>query len=100
MRKSTLDGWGLPMKTFIKWFVHIQFTRRPTSNSLQMVWVESGMKYQALWDLLMSLPPCRTVVFCASLPTCDRVDDFLTKYGVGCSVLASSRTQREREEAM
>lgn len=58
------------------------------------------MKKQALYDLLKSLPPCRTAVFVNSRPMADELDDFLFNIGLPCTSMHSGRTQKEREAAM
>lgn len=58
------------------------------------------MKKQALYDLLISMPPSRTLVFVKSKKTADFVDDFLFNLGLPCTSIHSDRTQREREDAL
>ncbi|RDL31369.1 p-loop containing nucleoside triphosphate hydrolase [Venustampulla echinocandica] len=65
-----------------------------------IVWVESAQKKQALLDLLMSLPPARTIVFVNSRRACDEVDDYLFNLKIPCTAIHSGRTQREREDSI
>lgn len=58
------------------------------------------MKKQALYDLLISSPPTRTLVFVKTKKTADFVDDFLYNQGLPSTSIHSDRTQREREDAM
>ncbi|KAF2752277.1 DEAD-domain-containing protein [Sporormia fimetaria CBS 119925] len=65
-----------------------------------IVYVEQSAKDQALYDLIMSGPPQRTLVFVNTKFTCDRVDDFLYNKGMPTTSIHSDRTQREREDAL
>ncbi|KAK0717099.1 P-loop containing nucleoside triphosphate hydrolase protein [Lasiosphaeria miniovina] len=65
-----------------------------------VVFVDPSMKRQALFDLLHSLPPTRTIVFVNSKRAADEVDDFLFNKGMPCASIHSDRTQKEREAAM
>ncbi|RMD42079.1 hypothetical protein DV735_g3057, partial [Chaetothyriales sp. CBS 134920] len=65
-----------------------------------VMWVESNLKQQALYDLLISMPPSRTLVFVKSKKTADFVDDFLFNMGLPSTSIHSDRTQREREDAL
>jgi ATP-dependent RNA helicase DDX3X len=67
---------------------------------LQVVWVENSEKQKALYDLLISMPPSRTLVFVRSKKTADFVDDFLFNHGLPSTSIHSDRTQREREDAL
>lgn len=58
------------------------------------------MKRQALYDLLMSMHPIRTLVFVNSKTEVDNVDDFLYNHGLPSTSIHGGRTQREREDAM
>jgi ATP-dependent RNA helicase DDX3X len=65
-----------------------------------IVYVEESSKNQALFDLIFSLEPSRTLVFVNSKAKCDLVDDYLYNKGLPCTSLHSDRTQREREDAL
>jgi ATP-dependent RNA helicase DDX3X len=53
-----------------------------------------------LYDLLISMPPSRTLVFVRSKKTADFVDDYLFNLGLPSTSIHSDRTQREREDAI
>jgi ATP-dependent RNA helicase DDX3X len=57
-------------------------------------------KQKALFDLLMSTPPARTMIFVNSKRTADEVDDFLFNSDLPCTSIHSDRTQREREDSI
>ena len=69
-------------------------------TSSKVLWVESNMKQKALYDLLISMPPSRTLVFVRSKKTADFVDDHLFNLNMPSTSIHSDRTQREREDAM
>lgn len=58
------------------------------------------MKKKALYDLLMSMVPIRTLIFVNSRDQVDFVDDFLYNSGLPSTSIHGGRTQREREDAM
>lgn len=58
------------------------------------------MKKQALYDLILHMPPSRTLVFVRSKKTADFVDDFLFNLGLPSTSIHADRTQREREDAL
>ena len=58
------------------------------------------MKPKALNDLLLDLPPCRTLIFVNTSNRADLVDDFLYNLDFPVTSIHSGRTQREREDAM
>lgn len=66
----------------------------------EVIYVEPSMKQQALWDLLMSGPPARTMIFVNSKRTADEVDDFLFNKDLPCTSIHADRTQREREDSI
>ena len=65
-----------------------------------IVYVEENLKNQALYDLLFSGGPARTLIFVNSKARCDMVDDFLYNRGLPTTSIHSDRTQREREDAL
>ena len=65
-----------------------------------IIYVDPAMKKKALFDLIASLPPTRTIVFVNSQRTADEVDDFLYNIGLPCTSMHAGRTQMEREAAM
>lgn len=83
--------------------VRIRIGRAGSSHmnvTQQVIWVEGNAKQQALYDLLVSMPPSRTLVFVKSKKTADFVDDFLFNNGLPSTSIHSDRTQREREDAL
>jgi ATP-dependent RNA helicase DDX3X len=67
---------------------------------LQIIWAEPNAKRQALYDLLISMPPSRTLVFVRSKKNADFVDDFLFNLGLPSTSIHSDRLQSEREDAL
>lgn len=65
-----------------------------------VVWVDQNKKRQALYDMLFSFPPARTLVFVNSKRDADLVDDYLYNHQMPSTSIHSDRTQREREDAM
>jgi ATP-dependent RNA helicase DDX3X len=65
-----------------------------------IVYVDPTMKRKALYDLMISLPPTRTIIFVNNKRTADELDDFLFHLGVPCASMHADRTQREREATM
>ncbi len=72
----------------------------PLAYSLQILWVDQDKKMRALYDLLISMPPSRTLVFVRSKKTADFVDDYLFNLGMPSTSIHSDRTQSEREDAL
>lgn len=64
------------------------------------MWVEEDLKKTALTDLLLSLPPARTMVFVATTGRVDIFDDYLHNAEFPVTSIHSHRTQQEREDAM
>ncbi|KAL1872340.1 hypothetical protein Daus18300_004310 [Diaporthe australafricana] len=84
---------------------HVRFrvgrAGRANENIVQaIVQTEPSMKRQAMYDLLHSMPPARTLVFVNNKRTADELDDFLFNQGLPCTSLHADRTQLEREDAM
>jgi ATP-dependent RNA helicase DDX3X len=71
-----------------------------TNIKQDIVFVEEPQKKQALIDLLMSLPPARTIIFVNAKRQCDDVDDFLFNLNMPCTSIHADRTQREREDSL
>lgn len=65
-----------------------------------IIFAERHSKRQCLIDLLMSMPPARTIVFVNSKRTADEIDDFLFNLNFPCTSIHSDRTQREREDSL
>lgn len=58
------------------------------------------MKKQCLYDLLIAMPPSRTLVFVNNKNQADLIDDYLYNMGLPSTSIHSDRTQREREDAL
>jgi ATP-dependent RNA helicase DDX3X len=65
-----------------------------------VIWVDGDQKQQAVYDLLFEGGPVRTMIFCNSKMTVDKVDDFLYNRGLPTTSIHGDRNQREREDAM
>ncbi|PGH12646.1 hypothetical protein AJ79_04144 [Helicocarpus griseus UAMH5409] len=68
--------------------------------SQNIVYAEEHLKKQALYDLLISMPPSRTLVFVNTKAQADLIDDYLYNMGLPSTSIHSDRTQREREDAL
>lgn len=66
----------------------------------EVVYVQPPMKRQAVYDLLLSLEPCRVIIFVNNKITADELDDFLFHRHLPCTSMHSDRTQKEREASM
>lgn len=64
------------------------------------MFVEEPKKRDALFDLLLSMPPSRTIVFVNNKRQADLIDDYLYNKGLPSTSIHSDRTQREREDAL
>jgi ATP-dependent RNA helicase DDX3X len=83
--------------------VRIRIGRAGSSHAnikQDIIFCEAQAKRQALFDLLMSAPPARTMIFVNSKRTADEVDDFLFNSDIPCTSIHSDRTQREREDSI
>ncbi|MCJ1465446.1 hypothetical protein MMC07_004064 [Pseudocyphellaria aurata] len=66
----------------------------------KIVYADESMKRTCLYDLLMSMPPSRTMVFVNNKRGADALDDFLFNKGLPSSSIHADRTQLEREDAI
>ncbi|OQD83410.1 hypothetical protein PENANT_c017G04874 [Penicillium antarcticum] len=66
----------------------------------QIIYADAEKKMRAIYDLIVSMPPVRTLVFVNSKDQVDFVDDFLYNSGIPSTSIHSGRTQREREDAI
>lgn len=66
----------------------------------QIIYVEPSKKRQAVYDLMYSMPPARTLIFVNSRRAADELDDFLFNQGIPCASIHSDRTQKEREASL
>lgn len=62
--------------------------------------VDRDKKREATYDLLMSMKPSRTLIFCNSKIQVDLLDDHLFNRGLPTTSIHGDRSQREREDAM
>jgi ATP-dependent RNA helicase DDX3X len=84
---------------------HLRFTvgRVGSSHhnvSQNFIWVDEHQKVKALLDMLLSLPPCKVMIFCNNIKTAEMVDDELFRYRLPVTSIHSRRTQTEREDAL
>lgn len=61
---------------------------------------DENKKRDALYDLLFSMQPARTMIFVNSKRQADMLDDFLFNKGLPSTSIHADRTQREREDAL
>lgn len=66
----------------------------------KIVFTNENVKKKALYDLLISMPPSRTLVFVNNKRQADFLDDYLYNMGLPSTSIHSDRTQREREDAL
>ncbi|KAJ9660954.1 hypothetical protein H2201_006682 [Coniosporium apollinis] len=71
-----------------------------TNITQKVVYVDDSAKRQALYDLLFSLPPARTLIFVNSRRMADLLDDYLFNLELPSTSIHSDRTQAEREDAI
>lgn len=84
-------------------FVRIRIGRAGSTHknvTQDIVFVERNQKKQALYDLLMSRPACRTLVFCNSKPAVEELDDYLYNREIPTIFMHGDRSQLERQDAM
>ncbi|KAL4918629.1 P-loop containing nucleoside triphosphate hydrolase protein [Aspergillus aurantiobrunneus] len=61
---------------------------------------DASLKKKCLYDLLLAMPPSRTLVFVNSKKQADLIDDYLYNLGLPSTSIHADRTQREREDAL
>ncbi|KAL3470948.1 P-loop containing nucleoside triphosphate hydrolase protein [Aspergillus californicus] len=71
-----------------------------TNVAQSIVYADPNMKKKCLYDLLLAMPPSRTLVFVNSKTQADFIDDYLYNLGLPSTSIHSDRTQREREDAL
>ncbi|KAI4165241.1 MAG: hypothetical protein LQ342_001109 [Letrouitia transgressa] len=72
-----------------------------TENITQkIIYVDDAKKRDCIFDLLLSMPPSRTLVFVNSRREADYLDDYLYNRGMPTTSIHGDRTQREREDAI
>lgn len=62
--------------------------------------MDEAKKRECLFDLLLAMPPARTIIFVNTKKGADFLDDFLYNRGLPSTSIHSDRTQREREDAL
>lgn len=72
----------------------------PDNITQHVIWVDEDKKKQALFDLLCTAPPARTMIFVNHKRTADSIDDYLYNHKLPCTSIHGDRTQREREDAL
>jgi ATP-dependent RNA helicase DDX3X len=65
-----------------------------------VLFVDEAKKRECLFDLLLSMPPSRMIIFVNGKKAADYLDDFLYNRGLPSTSIHSDRTQREREDAL
>lgn len=65
-----------------------------------VMWVEEYKKKEAIYDLLCTAPPARTLIFVNHKRTADSLDDYLYNLKLPTTSIHGDRTQREREDAL
>ncbi|OOF90851.1 hypothetical protein ASPCADRAFT_156157 [Aspergillus carbonarius ITEM 5010] len=77
---------------------------RPGSTHLNVdqniIYVDPALKNKCLYDLIIAMPPSRTLVFVNSKSQADLVDDYLYNNKLPSTSIHSDRTQIEREDAL
>ncbi|EGC41698.1 DEAD/DEAH box RNA helicase [Histoplasma capsulatum var. duboisii H88] len=102
-RLSTKVVVNLPANFLAADHVRIRIGRAGSAHlnvSQNIVYAEDHLKKQALYDLLISMPPSRTLVFVNTKAQADLIDDYLYNMGLPSTSIHSDRTQREREDAL
>lgn len=65
-----------------------------------VIYVDQNQKREAVFDLIYSMEPGRTLIFCNSKAQVDLLDDFLYNRGLPTTSIHGDRNQREREDAL
>ena len=79
---------------------HTALTAKADMYAYQIIYVDESKKRDCLFDLLLSMPPARTIVFVNNKKAADFLDDFLYNRDLPSTSIHSDRTQREREDAL
>ncbi|KAI5846516.1 P-loop containing nucleoside triphosphate hydrolase protein [Morchella snyderi] len=66
----------------------------------RVLWVDENKKKEAVYDLLCTAPPARTLIFVNHKRTADSLDDYLYNLNLPTTSIHGDRTQREREDAL
>ncbi|KAH0830925.1 hypothetical protein AYO21_06456 [Fonsecaea monophora] len=84
-------------------YIHVSVGRTGSVHvnvKQHILWCDKDKKMKALYDLLISMPPSRTLIFVKFKKTADFVDDYLFNLGLPSTSIHSDRTQSEREDAL
>ncbi|KAL2831140.1 P-loop containing nucleoside triphosphate hydrolase protein, partial [Aspergillus cavernicola] len=65
-----------------------------------IVFANPPLKKKCLYDLLLAMPPSRTLIFVNTKDQADLIDDYLYNLGLPSTSIHANRTQREREDAL
>ncbi|KAL0090157.1 P-loop containing nucleoside triphosphate hydrolase protein [Phycomyces blakesleeanus] len=71
-----------------------------TDITQKVIWVEEPDKREELKKLLMSQPPCRTLIFVDTKRSADSLDQFLFECKFPSTSIHGDRSQMEREDAI
>ncbi|PWW73817.1 DEAD-domain-containing protein [Tuber magnatum] len=66
----------------------------------RVLWVDEQRKKEAIYDLLCTAPPARTLIFVNHKRVADSLDDYLYNLKLPTTSIHGDRTQREREDAI
>ncbi|KAK4521539.1 PHO85 cyclin-5 [Mucor velutinosus] len=71
-----------------------------TDITQKVMWVEEGEKRERVKQLLMSQPPCRTLIFVDTKRAADSLDHYLFESKLPSTSIHGDRSQMEREDAL
>lgn len=71
-----------------------------TDITQKTMWVEEQEKRQKLKELLLSQPPCRTLIFVDTKRNADSLDQYLYDNNFPATSIHGDRSQMEREDAL
>ncbi|GAA5817787.1 hypothetical protein MFLAVUS_011343 [Mucor flavus] len=71
-----------------------------TDITQKVIWVEEQEKRQKLKEILLSQPPCRTLIFVDTKRNADSLDQYLFESKFPATSIHGDRSQMEREDAL
>jgi ATP-dependent RNA helicase DDX3X len=71
-----------------------------TDITQNVIWVEENEKRTKLKELLLSQPPCRTLIFVDTKRNADTLDQYLYENNLPSTSIHGDRSQMEREDAL
>lgn len=71
-----------------------------TDITQKVMWVEESEKRERVKQLLMSQPPCRTLIFVDTKRAADSLDHYLFESKLPSTSIHGDRSQMEREDAL